>query len=108
MAAGRGGELMLVPGWWYVISANTYVEFLDNCPDTVQLAARIPCETLFVRDSSEPAEVYPAEEVAANAPRRVTVSILDAGGHYYTGGEDLVATCVVRWLEPKLPGTPAS
>lgn len=102
VAEGRGAELMLVPGWWYVISAATYVEFLDHCPDVVQLASEIPCDTLFVRDHREPAEVYPAEEVADRSPFKVDIEILDAGGHYYVGGEDLVAATVANWLADRL------
>lgn len=102
VAEGRGHELMLVPGWWYVISATTYVEFLDHCPDIVELATGIPCDTLFVRSREEPAEVYPAEEVAERSPFPVDIEILDAGGHYYTGGEDLVATTVTGWLAKRI------
>jgi pimeloyl-ACP methyl ester carboxylesterase len=102
VAAGRGSELMVVPGWWYVISATTYVEFLDKCPDAVELAPHIPCDTLFVRSREEPAEVYPAEELAAASRYPVEIEILDAGGHYYTGGEDLVAASVVRWIATRL------
>jgi len=102
VARGMGDELMLVPGWWYVISATTYVEFLDHCPDIVELAPRIPCETLFLRSSEEPAEVYPAEEVADASPHRVTIEVLDAGGHYYSGGEDLVAGTIARWLADRM------
>lgn len=102
VAGGRGDELMLVPGWWYVISARTYVEFLDNCPDIVELAPRIPCQTLFVRSQEEPAEVYPAEEVADRSPYAVAIEILDAGGHYYSGNEALVAQTVVDWLQDRI------
>ena len=99
---GHGDQLMLVPGWWYVISATTYVDFLDNCPDIVALASDIPCETLFVRSREEPAEVYPAEELAERSRAPVTIEILDAGGHYYVGGEDLVATAVSGWLKARI------
>lgn len=98
VADGAGDQLLLVPGWWYVISATTYVEFLDHCPDLVELAAGIPCETLFIRSDDEPADLYPAEEVAARARPAVTIEVLAAGGHYYVGGEDLVAARVVAWL----------
>jgi pimeloyl-ACP methyl ester carboxylesterase len=99
---GRGGELMLVPGWWYVISAATYVEFLDHCPDVVELARQIPCESLFVRSKGEPTDVYPAEEIADQSPFPVDIKILDVGGHYYVGGEDLVASTVAAWLAPRI------
>lgn len=102
VAEGRGDELMLVPGWWYVISANTYVQFLDHCPDIVELAAYLPCEALFVRDVEEPKDLYPAEEVAAASPHPVEFQELSAGGHYYRGGESLVAEAVCTWLSARL------
>jgi len=102
VAEGRGNQLMLVPGWWYVISAATYVEFLDHCPDVVELASNIPCDTLFVRSREEPSDVYPAEEVAKRSPFPVDIEVLDAGGHYYVGGEDLVASTVAAWLRARI------
>lgn len=99
---GEGRQLLLVPGWWYVISAQTYVEFLDDCPDVVELASRIPCDTLFVRSIEEPADLYPAEQVADASPHRVDVAILDAGGHYYVGGEELVTDTVIDWLSMRI------
>ena len=33
VAAGAGSELMQVPGWWWIISAQTFVDYLDVCPD---------------------------------------------------------------------------
>lgn len=102
VAQGNGHQLMLVPGWWYVISAATYVEFLDHCPDIVLLASDLACETLFVRSREESSEVYPAEEVAERSPRPVTIEILAAGGHYYTGGEIMVAETVAGWLAERL------
>lgn len=95
---GEGDTLMLVPGWWYVISATTYVEFLDHCPDILELAGSIPCRTLFVRDRSEPADLYPAEGVRERSPHPVDIRVLEAGGHYYAGGETVVVETVVGWL----------
>ena len=31
VAAGAGSELLQVPGWWWVISAQTFVDYLDLC-----------------------------------------------------------------------------
>ncbi|MGZ5382899.1 MAG: hypothetical protein ACXWH0_02770, partial [Acidimicrobiia bacterium] len=55
-------------------------------------------EVLFVRSSEEPADLYPAEELAERSPHSVVVEILDAGGHYYVGGEQLVAETVTAWM----------
>ncbi len=97
---GEGQRLMLVPGWWYVISAQTYVEFLDNCPDVVELASELACETFFLRSIEEPPAVYPAEEIADRSGLPVTISVGEFGGHYYVGHESLVAETVVEWLTP--------
>ena len=104
VADGRGDQLMLVPGWWYVISAATYVEFLDRCPDVVECAPQIPCETLFVRSAEEPSEVYPAEEVAAASQHPVDVRVVNAGGHYYVGGEGTIVDVVTSWLSDRING----
>ncbi|MGI9605678.1 MAG: alpha/beta hydrolase [Acidimicrobiales bacterium] len=103
VAAGEGRQLLLVPGWWYVISANTYVEFLDRCPDIVEMADRIPCPTLFIRSREEPRTVYPAEELADRAMVDVDVRVLDAGGHYYVGHENLISNSVASFLAPLIP-----
>ncbi len=98
VAEGLGHQLMLVPGWWYVISARTYVEFLDHCPDIIGLAEAIPCESLFIRSREEAAELYPAEELAARSPFPVSINVDDVGGHYYVGHEREVAETVTNWL----------
>ncbi len=102
MERGDGAELMIVPGWWYVISAQTYVEFLDNCPDIVEMAGQVPCETLFVRSVEEPPDLYPAEEFAARSRQPVDIRIIEAGGHYYLGGERLVNDAVAYWLADRV------
>jgi hypothetical protein len=38
VAAGAGSELKQVPGWWWVIGAQTFVDYLDDCPDILELA----------------------------------------------------------------------
>jgi len=62
----RGKELMLLPGWWYVITAESFLD-LRNCPDILELAPRIACPTLYVRGDQEPRDLYPAEEFARRA-----------------------------------------
>lgn len=97
--AGRGGELMLVPGWWYVISAETYVEYLTKTPDLVEMARRITCPTLYVRGELEPADLYPMEEFAAGSRGTVETRVLDGCDHYYVGCEERVSALVVEWLD---------
>ena len=53
VAAGAGSELMQVPGWWWVISAQTFVDYLDVCPDILELAPQVRCPVLFLRGDRE-------------------------------------------------------
>src|SRR5262249_42869797 len=41
VARGRGRELMLMPGWWYAISAESFLDRLTETPDTLALAPRV-------------------------------------------------------------------
>jgi hypothetical protein len=47
VAVGHGQELMLVPGWWYVITAESFLDRMTEMPDVRELAATIKCPTLF-------------------------------------------------------------
>ena len=40
VADGRGKELMLMPGWWYVITAESFLDRLTAVPDVLALAPR--------------------------------------------------------------------
>lgn len=95
---GRGQDLLLVPGWWYVVSARTYVEYLHHCPDLLELAELITCPTLFLRGDEEPPELYPAEEFRTLAPGPVDIEVIEACGHYYLGREERVSRTVADWL----------
>lgn len=96
---GRGHELMLLPGWWWVISAESFLDRCRNTPDTVELAAKICCPSLFLRGDKEAAGSYPAEAFAANAAAPCQVRILPGCDHWYTGHENEVAMVVADWLE---------
>jgi pimeloyl-ACP methyl ester carboxylesterase len=67
VAAGRGRELMLVPGWWYVISAESFLDRMTEMPDVLELAPTIRCPTLFIRGDEESPETYPAERFKERA-----------------------------------------
>ena len=97
VAEGRGRELMLLPGWWYVSSAESFLE-LENCPDILELAPKIGCPTLYLRGDKEPRELYPAEEFARSAGGRTTVEIVPDCDHFYVGREAAISDRVVRWL----------
>jgi pimeloyl-ACP methyl ester carboxylesterase len=102
VSEGRGRELLLVPGWWHVISATTFVEFLDHVPDLIEVAPKVHCPTLFLRGDAEPADLYPAEEFALHASGQVDVEIIERCDHYYVDHEVETATLIGRWLLRKL------
>jgi pimeloyl-ACP methyl ester carboxylesterase len=95
---GKGKELILLPGWWYVSSAASFVDALDNCPDVLELAPRVSCPVLYLRGEREPRELYPAEAFAGRAGGPCTVQIVPDCEHFYAGHEDVVSTIVCSWL----------
>ena len=100
--AGRGRELMLMPGWWYAISAESFLDRLTETPDTLALAPRVRCPSLFVRGDREPREGYPAEEFKARSGGPCTVEIVPDCDHYYNGREETVGGLVASWLRETL------
>ena len=94
-AAGR--ELMLLPGWWYAITAESFLD-LRNCPDILELAPRIACPTLYVRGDKELRELYPAEEFARRAKGACEVQVVPDCDHFYNGREQEIAARVTHWL----------
>lgn len=104
--AGRGKELMLMPGWWYVISAESFVDRVTTMPDVMSLAPRIKCPVLYIRGDKEPPANYPAEEFREHAGGRCDVEIIANCDHFYRGREAAVAEVVRGWLARTL--NPAS
>jgi pimeloyl-ACP methyl ester carboxylesterase len=102
VAAGRGRELMFLPGWWYVISAESFLDRISTVPDTLALAPEIRCPVLTLRGDREDAHRYPVEEFqrAAGGPCRAVV-IRDCE-HFYNGREEHVADLVASWLAETL------
>ncbi|MDH3499496.1 MAG: lysophospholipase [Acidimicrobiia bacterium] len=98
VADGAGDELMLAPGWWNVISARTYVEFLDHCPDLLDAAPAITCPVLYIVGDEEPEDLYPVAAFDEACPGPVDTFRIAGCGHYYTGCEDAVAHKVREWL----------
>jgi pimeloyl-ACP methyl ester carboxylesterase len=107
VAAGRGAELMQLPGWWYVVSAESFVDLLTELPDTLALAPQISCPSLFVRGDQEDAARYPAEAFQRLSPGDCTVQIVPDCDHFYRGREDEVAARVASWLAHTLKLTAA-
>jgi len=104
VAAGRGRELMLLPGWWYVVSAESFLDLLTELPDILEIAPQIRCPVLTLRGDQEPAELYPVEEFQRRAAGPCTAEIVRNCGHFYVGREDAVTELVAGWLARTLPG----
>lgn len=102
VAEGRGDELMLVPGWWYVISAASYVDRLTTMHAILDLAPRIRVPTLYIRGDQESDVAYPAETYAARAGGPCEAQVLPGCDHFYNGVEDLVCARVSAWLRATL------
>lgn len=104
VAAGRGRELLLMPGWWYVASAESFLDLLSDLPDILALAPRIRCPVLYLRGDKEPRQLYPAEEFAARAAGRCDVRIVGDCDHFYVGREAEIAAIVADWLNDAAAG----
>ena len=96
--AGRGRELLLIPGWWYVITAESFLDRLTEVPDTIALAPRITCPVLCIRGDQEARDRYPAEEFQSRVTGPCEVEIVSDCDHFYVGREDTVAAIVSSWL----------
>lgn len=98
VAQGRGRDLLLVPGWWYVITAESLLDRLLHTPDTLAAAPRVRCPVLYVRGDQESPAIYPAEEFQRRAGGPCEVAIIEDCGHFYDGKEEAVARTVASWL----------
>ena len=107
VADGRGRELMFMPGWWYVISAESFLDRIATVPDTIAAAPRIACPVLAIRGDQEDRDRYPAEELQAAAGGPCEVRIVESCDHFYNGRESHVAGIVSQWLARTL-GLPVS
>jgi pimeloyl-ACP methyl ester carboxylesterase len=99
VAAGKPRELMLIPAWWWVISARTFLDRLTNAPDLVANAKKIKCPVLFIRGDQEPKENYPAEKFAEICAGPCEVVIVPNCDHFYVGAEEPVSKIVTGWLK---------
>jgi len=102
VASGRGRELMFLPGWWYVISAESFLDRIATVPDTIALAPGIRCPVLAIRGDREDVHRYPAEEFQRAAGGPCRVEIVSDCDHFYNGREAQVAGIVSSWLSETL------
>ncbi len=98
VASGNGRALMLVPGWWYALSAESFLDRLHNTPDTLAAAPHVACPVLFICGDQEDPVVYPATEFARLCAGPCEAVILKDCDHFYNGREDAVTQTVVEWL----------
>lgn len=98
VAAGSGRELMLMPGWWYAITAESFLDRLTAMPDVLDLAPHIRCPTLYIRGDQEDPDTYPAETFAARAGGPCEVTIVSDCDHFYVGREAAISDVVCDWL----------
>lgn len=103
VARGEGDRLLLVPGWWYVISARSYVDRLTTMHAILDLAPRIAVPTLFIRGDLESPLGYPAEAYAKAAGGPCEAVVLPGCDHFYKGVEDAACATVAGWLARTLP-----
>jgi pimeloyl-ACP methyl ester carboxylesterase len=101
--AGRGRELMFTPGWWYVISAESFLDRIETVPDILANAPRVKCPVLAIRGDKEDPQRYPAEEYGRAAGGPCKVEVIPNCDHFYNGREDHVAGIVANWLAATLP-----
>jgi len=98
VAMGRGRELMLVPGWWYVITAESFLDRMTEMPDVLELAPTITCPTLFICGDQEDPDTYPAEAFRARGSGPCDVEIVPNCDHFYVGREAAICELVSGWL----------
>ena len=96
--AGRGTELMLIPGWWYVITAESFLDRIVSVPDTLALAPQVKCPVLTLRGDQEDGYRYPAEEFQKLAGGPCRAEIVADCDHFYNGREEKVADLVADWI----------
>jgi len=96
---GRGDQIIALTGWWYAITATSWLDLSENVPGTVENARRYPGPILAVRGSKEPEESYPAEAVAAAAGNRAALAVIPDGDHFYNGVEAEFTRAVCNWFK---------
>jgi pimeloyl-ACP methyl ester carboxylesterase len=98
VARGAGRELMLLPDWWWVISAESFLDRARHTPSTVGNAPKVRCPSLYLRGDKELPVSYPVEAFAAAAGAPCEARIIPDCDHFYTGREDDVAQQVKDWI----------
>jgi pimeloyl-ACP methyl ester carboxylesterase len=98
VAAGKGRELMRVPGWWYLITAESFLDRIETVPDLLAAAPKISCPVLYIRGDQESAESFPGEEYQRLAGGTCELQVVPDCDHFYTGREDIITGLVCDFL----------
>lgn len=107
VAAGQGGELILLPGWFNVLTAENFLDLCKGWPSVLDHAPEIECPVYYIRGDKEPVATYPAEEFCSRSKGSCTVDIIDNCDHFYKGCEDEVSDIIANWLADTLGLTKA-
>jgi pimeloyl-ACP methyl ester carboxylesterase len=99
VSEGRGKSLMLLPGWWWVISAEAFLDYVSGVPDTVENAERICCPTLVLRGDQENPLIYPTDTFKARCKTLCDAMVIENCDHFYSGKEQIVASIVADWID---------
>jgi pimeloyl-ACP methyl ester carboxylesterase len=102
VAAGQGHTLMQLPGWWWVISAQSFLDRLLHVPDTLSLIRQINCPVLALRGDLEDKSRYPAEEFQAACKGPCDVIVIPNCDHFYNGREEEISKHVSQWIKTNL------
>ncbi len=105
VAQNKGRELINLPGWWYLISAESYLDRLVSIPDTIALAPDIHCPVLAIRGDKEDQHRYPAEEFKAACAGPCDFNLVADCDHFYNEKEDVISDLIVNWLEKNIPSS---
>jgi pimeloyl-ACP methyl ester carboxylesterase len=89
---------MQVPGWWWVISAQTFVDYLDVCPDILELAPQVRCPVLFLRGDREVKDIYPGETFVERAGGPAEFALVPDCDHFYGEREQAAVDLIAAWL----------
>ena len=98
VAEGRGEQMIALPGWWYAITAASWVDLSQNVPLTVEKVRHYPGPVLALRGAKESAEIYPAEAAAMAAGAHGTLAVISGADHFYNRAEGALAQVVCDWL----------
>lgn len=104
VAEGRGDEFLLLPSWWYLTTARSFLDRAENSPDLLTVATRLRCPVLVLRGEQEDESRYPVQAVAERAGGPTTTAIIEGADHHYGGREEALAEVVVAWLREELAG----